>query len=400
MPEETVLSGMVSKSTAMTYDELVIALAETEYSADEIEAELDVQQFPESYKKYLRSLYVSYPSWKFVSLNTGLEWENVISEELPKSCIEVSSGHGTNEGCGNESANWSMASSEAVSYFMDPRNFLDKESIFMFEDLSSNSNVTESMVQRILNGTFMTGKSESDNINYATIFLNSGKENGINPVYLASLSLQEVGVAGGMQTSGEGFEWYGLRFSSIYNFYNIGATGTFTARGGLVWASGGSPDAFEFVNEIELPKEEEPSIEPVPTDFENYVTKSGYLVNGNYIKNIKINTKVSDLKVQFVDLDVIIMDKNNNVLSEDDIVTTGSAITLSDETNDYSKIIVIIGDVDCDGNIYAADYVQIKNHIMEVSTLSDFQKEAADMNGNLLIDASDYVLIKNYIMNG
>ena len=399
MPEETLLTGMTNKGLAMTYDELVTALAETEYSAEDFEAELDAQQFPESYKKYLRGLYVSYPAWKFVALNTGLEWETVIAAEMPKSCIEVSSGHGTNEGCGNESANWSMASGDAVRYFMDPRNFLDKESIFMFEDLSSYSNVTESMVQRILTGTFMAGKSEPDNMNYATIFLNAGKDNGINPVYLASLSLQEVGTSGSMQTSGESFEWYGLRFSSIYNFYNIGATGTFTARGGLVWASGGSPEVFEFINEVELPEEEEPPIEPTPTDFESYVTKSGYLVSGNYIKNIKVYTKVSELKSSFADLTVTIADVNNNVLSDDSNVGTGSVITLSDGTDSYSKIIVISGDVDCDGNIYATDYVQIKNHIMEVTTLSDVQKEAADMNANLLIDASDYVLIKNYIMN-
>lgn len=399
MPEENLLSGMTNKGITMTYDELVTALTDTEYSAENFEAELDEQQFPESYKKYLRSLYVAYPSWKFIALDTKLEWEEVIEEELPKSCIEVSSGYGTNLGCGNESANWSIANAASVRYFMDPRNFLDKESIFMFEDLSSYSDITESMVQRILAGTFMAEKSESDKMNYATIFLNAGKENGINPVYLASLSLQEVGTKGSMQTSGESFEWYGLRFSSIYNFYNIGATGTFTARGGLVWASGGSPDAFEFVNEIELPKEELP-IEPVPTDFESYITKSEYLVNGNYIKNIKINTKIADLKKKFSDLNVIVLDKNNNVLSDDSIVTTGSVITLSDEKDSYSKKIIISGDVDCDGNIYAADYVQIKNHIMETSTLSKVQKEAADMNGNMLVDASDYVLIKNYIMNG
>lgn len=399
MPEETLLSGMTNKGKLMTKEELVEALKETEISAEEFETEMDNQGFPESYKKYLRNLYYNFPSWKFIALNTGLEWSSAIKAEIPKSCIEVSSGHGTNEGCGNESSNWAMASSDSVKYFMDPRNFLDKESIFMFEDLSSHSNVTESMVQRILNGTFMAGKSEADDMNYATIFLNAGKDNGINPIYLASLSLQEVGVNGCMQTRGESFEWYGLKYSSLYNFYNIGATGKFTARGGLVWASGGSPDVFEFIDEIELPKVEENPIEPVPTDFENYVTKAGYLINGNYIKNVKINTSVSELKTQFADLNVSITDKNGVILLDDSNAGTGSVIILSDGTNSYSKIIVISGDVDCDGNIYATDYVQIKNHIMELSTLSDVQKEAADMNGNLLIDASDYVLIKNYIMN-
>lgn len=400
MPEETLLSGMTNKSTSMTDKELVEALKDTEYSAEDFEAELTAQQFPESYKKYLRSLHTSYPTWKFVALNTGIEWDSAVAAEMPKSCIEVSSGHGTNEGCGNESSNWAMADSDSVKYFMDPRNFLDKESIFMFEDLSSYSNVTESMVQRILGGTFMAGKSASDNMNYATIFLNAGSTNKINPVYLASLSLQEVGTSGSMQTRGESFDWYGLRFSSLYNFYNIGASGTFTARGGLVWASGGSPDVFEFINEIEIPNET--PVEPEPptiTDFESFITKAGYKISGNYIKGIKINTKFSDLKTQISGLNITVLDKNNVALSDDNKIGTGSTLTLSDGTNSYSKIIIIDGDVDGDGNIFAADYVQIKNHIMEVSTLSDIQKQAADMNANLQIDASDYVLIKNHIMN-
>lgn len=399
MPEETLLTGMTNKGLAMTYDELVTALAETEYSAEAFEAELDAQQFPESYKKYLRGLYVSYPTWKFVGLNTGLEWETVIAAEMPKSCIEVSSGHGTNEGCGNESANWSMASGDAVRYFMDPRNFLDKESIFMFEDLSSYSNVTESMVQRILTGTFMAGKSEPDNMNYATIFLNAGKDNGINPVYLASLSLQEVGTSGSMQTSGESFEWYGLRFSSIYNFYNIGATGTFTARGGLVWASGGSPEVFEFINEVELPEEEEPPIEPTPTDFESYVTKNGYLVSGNYIKNIKVNTKVSELKNSFADLTVTIADVNNNVLSDDSNVGTGSVITLSDGMDSYSKIIVISGDVNGDGDITSRDYIMVEEKLLETISFDQTQIVAGDLNDDLRVNSRDYIMVEEYLLN-
>lgn len=441
MPDETTLSGMTNKGVAMTAKELAELLNDTEDSleestepsnnpedsseeitetsgeteesanssantknlAAEFEKELEEQKFPESYKKYLRSLHKDYPNWKFVALNTGLDWNTAVNKEIPKSCIEVSSGHGTNYGCGNESSSWAMADTASVKYFMDPRNFLDKESIFMFEDLSSYSNVTESMVQRILNGTFMSGKSESDNMNYATIFINAGKENNVNPVYLASLSLQEVGTNGAMQTSGESFEWYGLRYKSLYNFYNIGASGTFTAKGGLVWASGGSPTSYEFVNEIEIPSvEPEDPIgpeEPKPIDFDSLVINAGYKVDSNYIKNISLNTTVADLKAKFTDIEVTVLNKDNVTFTDEEKVTTGSTLTLKSGEHTYSKIIIISGDVDGDGNIFAADYVLIKNHIMEISKLDNIQKEASDMNANLQIDAGDYVLIKNHIMN-
>ena len=403
MPEETILSGMTLKGAAMTYDELVLALEGTEYSAETFEAELDLQQFPENYKKYLRSLYVSYPKWKFLSLNTGIEWETAVVNEIPKSCIEVSSGHGTNEGCGNESSNWAMADSDAVRYFMDPRNFLDRESIFMFEDLSSNDNVTESTVQRILTGTFMSGLSEKDNMNYATIFLNAGKDNGINSVYLASLSLQEVGTGGSFQTTGESFDWFGLRYSSLYNFYNIGATGQFTAKGGLVWASGGSPDVFQFVNEIEIPSEEpiEPEVPEVPitTNFESIITGIGYKINDNFIKDIKVGTKVSEIKTKIIDVSVSILDKNGVSLNDDQTIGTGSTITLSDGTNSYSKVVIINGDINGDGDITSRDYIMIEEKLLETVTFDSVQITAGDLNADLRVNSRDYIMVEEYLLN-
>lgn len=56
------------------------------------------------------------------------------------------------------------------------------------------------------------------------------------------------------------------------------------------------------------------------------------------------------------------------------------------------------GDVNADGEITASDYVLIKNHIMEISTLNSKQQKYADFNGDGEITASDYVLIKIEIM--
>jgi len=400
MPDETLLSGMTNKGTKMTAEELVEALVDTEYSAEKFENEMTEQGFPESYKLYLRSLYASYPEWKFEALNTGIEWDTAISSERSKSCIEVSSGHGTNNGCGNESSKWAMADEDSIKYFMDPRNFLDKESIFMFENLSSYSNVTESMVQRILSSTFMSGTSEKDNLNYATIFMNAGTEHKINPVYLASLSIQEVGTNGSAQTRGEEIEWYGLKFSSLYNFYNIGATGTFTAKGGIVWAGGGSPDVFEFVNELDDSDDDSTPIEPeTKTDFKSYITKAGYKIEGVYIKDIKVGTKLSELKTQIVGVNVSIKNLENQEITDDTLVATGNTLVLSDGTDEYTKTIIISGDVNSDGNISASDYALIRDYIMEYAEFSAIQQEAGDMDSSDTVKAADYAIIRDYIMN-
>lgn len=398
MPDVTTLSGMTNKGIMMTEAELVEKIGSEK--ANDFENKMNIQGFSESYKTYLRSLYVSYPNWEFEALNTGLTFDTAVNNEIPKSCIEVSSGHGTNNACGNESASWAMADSDSIKYFMDPRNFLDKESIFMFEDLSSYENVTETMVQRILNNSFMSGKSDKDNKNYATLFMEAGRTNKINPVYLASLVVQEVGRSGtNIQVTGESFDWYGIRYSSLYNFYNIGATGTFTVRGGLVWASGGSPDVYRYINELGK-IEQAPEVEIKPaTSLDKYLTAAGYTISDGYVLNISVGTKVSDIKSKISDVDVSIKDLSGNNLADDALISTGSVITLSNSETSYTKTIVINGDVDGDGKILATDYVAIKNSIMEVITLSGAHTKAADMNSNTLVDAGDYIAIKNYIMN-
>lgn len=73
---------------------------------------------------------------------------------------------------------------------------------------------------------------------------------------------------------------------------------------------------------------------------------------------------------------------------------TGNSTTPSDPTQSYTK-----GDVNGDGRITPADYVKVKNYIMETSTLTGEALEAADMNGDGQVTAADYVRIKNIIMS-
>lgn len=382
MPASTTLSGMTNVGTTLTKDELNDA---------SFEAEMNNQGFPEDYKKYLRALHKKYPKWVFRALKTNLNFDTVVSAEVSKSCIETSTGHGTHDGCGNESASWAMADNASVRYFIDPRNFLDKQSIFMFEDLSYSNSITETMVQRTLSGTFMSGTSSKDGKTYAKLFLEAGEKSGVNPIYLASLSLQELS-SNAIQFNGTTIEYYGIRYSSLYNFYNIGASGTFTAYGGIVWASGGHPSTYSFLKGLDGNNTGGSEITS-PTNLDKYITNAGYKVSGSYIYGIKSNTNVSTIKNKMSGVNVSISGNKGN------LVGTGTTITLSKDGTTYSKTVIISGDVDGDGKIAATDYVAIKNSIMEIGSLSNVQKLGADMNSNNRVDAGDYVAIKNYIMN-
>lgn len=79
-------------------------------------------------------------------------------------------------------------------------------------------------------------------------------------------------------------------------------------------------------------------------------------------------------------------------------ISTNMRFTLTFNQKQYNYIVVIKGDVNGDGLIYATDYVKIKNHIMGKQKLEGAYLKAADINNDNNIYATDYVKIKNYIM--
>ena len=210
----------------------------TAYTSDaNFEQYLNSQGFPESYKEKLRTLHSAHPKWIFEAFHTGLDWQRTVNaeSEVGKNLIQnnvISSWKSMENGAYNwdtntwvvfDGADWVAASKELITYYLDPRNFLDESNIFMFETLSyDNSYQTASGVQSILSGSFMSGTyTDTDGWSgsYAEAFIYAAEQSGVSPYHLASRSLQELSPSGSSSVSGtvSGYEGY-------YNFYNIGAT--------------------------------------------------------------------------------------------------------------------------------------------------------------------------------
>ena len=206
-------------------------------SESNFEEYLTQQGFPESYKEKLRTLHSAHPKWIFEAFHTGLDWQRTVNaeSEVGKNLIQnnvISSWKSMENGAYNwdtntwvvfDGADWVAASKELITYYLDPRNFLDESNIFMFETLSyDNSYQTASGVQSILSGSFMSGTyTDTDGWSgsYAEAFIYAAEQSGVSPYHLASRSLQELSPSGSSSVSGtvSGYEGY-------YNFYNIGAT--------------------------------------------------------------------------------------------------------------------------------------------------------------------------------
>lgn len=146
------------------------------YSASDgdFEAYMTSQGFPESYKNGLRGLHEQYPNWVFVAMQTGLDWNDVLSGEtvIGKSLIStnsISSWKSIQDGAfdwannywpGFDGSSWVQASETLVAHYLDPRNFLSDPYVFQFEVQTYDSSIqTRDGLVTMLEGTFMDGNA-------------------------------------------------------------------------------------------------------------------------------------------------------------------------------------------------------------------------------------------------
>lgn len=127
----------------------------------------DISAFPAIYQDALQKLKAQHPTWTFVPMNTGLDFNTVVTNEMgAKSLIQNTSGNASKGWVGNAcptESGWHYATKPAVEYHINPCNFLTEEYIFQFEQLTFNSSYhNTASIQTFLNNTFMKGKLSDD----------------------------------------------------------------------------------------------------------------------------------------------------------------------------------------------------------------------------------------------
>ena len=170
-----------------------------------------IDNFPNSYRGYLREIEKKHPNWKFIALYTYLDWTYTINQEnqfgknlVPKNYSDA--WKNTTPGQYNVEVDkgWVDCSRSAVEYSMDPRNFLNEARIFQFETLSYDANTNNlNSVEKILYGTefynrkvsYLQENGNTINMNetYAELILRGGQTSKVSPYHLASRIKQEVG---------------------------------------------------------------------------------------------------------------------------------------------------------------------------------------------------------------
>ena len=171
------------------------------------------------YSELINRLQNAHPNWKFTIFYTGLDWNQVIKNETTawhgRNLITSSkTGDWICPTCGDkryDNGSWRCASEAAVSYYMDPRNFLNDDETFQFEQSVFNSSIHNiNGVMSMTDGTFLSGYENAEAI------IEACKRVNINPYQVVARVLQEQGYSGTTLSNG----YYGY-----YNLFNVGATG-------------------------------------------------------------------------------------------------------------------------------------------------------------------------------
>lgn len=269
--------------------------------------ELNEGKYP-GFKAKLDAIKRERPGWKIRIMETGLDWNEVIRREgdgvgrSPRSLVQGKYGEWIVSNQTYDNGSWRAASDKAISYVIDPRNWLNpnNSSILQFMQLSYFE-VSDENVKVALKDTFF------DNMDNARIINNVSRDYNINVFFVVARIIQEQGYKGSatwkMDSDGK----------SYYNPFNINASGNGVSeiiKNALQRAKDKGWDTFE--------KGLRGGIEKIGTDYINekqdtlYLQKfdvesKGTLYSHQYMQNIDApRTEASILKSK--------MDKINGVL--------------------------------------------------------------------------------------
>ena len=200
--------------------EYVVKKSDVTATDEEYAKVLKDKGFPDSYIPYLTYLHKKYPNWEFNADKNNRSFTTSVDKESGKCYMQTKNDNYRTSSTPAEGSSWFRVNAGVIAFYMDPRNWLLEDRIFMFEKLDYDKNL-EKEYPTIIKSIFGSGKLGDDK--YTIPMFNAAKSLGISPIHVASRIRLEVGASGSGSTDGGEFTWKGKKYSGYYNFFNIGA---------------------------------------------------------------------------------------------------------------------------------------------------------------------------------
>ena len=119
----------------------------------------------------------------------------------------------------------------------------------------------------------------------------------------------------------------------------------------------------------------------------NILTSNNYNISDNYVLGFTIGMTVQELKSKLGDNDI-------NITTNDDIVATGSVISMGNE----NYTIIIKGDNNGDGIINSGDLLQVRKHLLNMKSLENEFFIAGDVNDDNIINSGDLLKLRKHLL--
>ena len=122
---------------------------------------------------------------------------------------------------------------------------------------------------------------------------------------------------------------------------------------------------------------------------------------GKILIGMEEGTTLGEIKEKLLNEEstIKIYNEENKELEESEIVKTGERIKVEIEGEICDEAIIILrGDINCDGEVNVTDKTIIKNHILSKEEIIDYRKYAADVVEDNEINVSDNTKLGNYLL--
>ncbi len=403
------------KNTGYAFSSRVRIIYEYVFDAD---FEKNLVNFPSSYHDYLRQLHAKYPNWQFVAHNIDLSFNDAVNAQYGVDDIKntrkwVEFSYGGNEWRDMRAYNqqndswitlesrWTYASKSAIEYFLDPRNSLDENKIFVFMPQSYNTDLyNETALRSIIKGTFLEkgydkngdGVIESDA--YIQDITQAAVTSGVSPYVIAATIIIEQGVNGSTaMISGtyKGFEGY-------YNFFNYSATGNTPdeiTKSGLTYAKN---NGWNSRNAAIIGGAQKYSDGYISVGQDTY-----YYKNFNVVNKIWWHQYASALYDSWTNASYL--KKGFFANSDAHLVFTipvykdmpAEACPIPTLTPNTPEQTGIVGDINGDYTVNNKDLGLLMQYLNNWNV--QINEPAADTNGDAIVNNKDYGLLMQYLNN-
>lgn len=389
--------------------------------ANQTDFEQNLLNFPDSYRESLRALHNIYPNWQFVPDKLNVAFDTAVDKEYGTSVtknqkyVELTyEGEHWRDPRANQNGvwlepepRWTYASRQAIAYYMDPRNSLDADKIFVFMQQSYDSQTqTKDTLRSVVANTFLANGYGENKDAYIDDIMQAALESGVSPYVIASTIIVEQGTSGTTnQISGTYTGYEGL-----YNFFNWGASGTTreaitvsaleraktegwnSRRASIIGGAKEYADGYISVKQDTYYYKDfnVVNINNIAHQYETAVY--GAWNKASYLKKGCITNKDATLIFKIP----VYNDMPNSAVSKP--TQNSTPVTPTPTPTPTPSVSIKKGDINSDGKINVVDLASVKLHILGRKTLSGNAFDCADINRDGAVNVIDMASVKLHIL--